>query len=117
MSSVVEQGLVVTGDIFGEVDLTVRGIVRGSILLQNANVFIEQSGYIQGEVRADKIVVAGEVLGDITAETALQVTATAKVRGNIRASKLAMADEAFFSGGLEIQEPEPVNWKFGISKR
>ena len=108
MSSVVEQGLVVTGDIFGEVDLTVRGIVRGSIFLQNANVFIEQSGYIQGEVRADKIVVAGEVLGDITAETALQVTATAKVRGNSRASKLAMADEAFFSGGLEIQEPEPV---------
>lgn len=106
--SVVEHGIVVSGDIFGEVDLTVRGIIRGSVLLQNANLYIDQSGYVQGEIRADKIVIAGEVVGDVIAETGLQVAATAKIQGNIRTSKLAMAENAQFSGGLDIREPEPV---------
>jgi cytoskeletal protein CcmA (bactofilin family) len=29
--SVVEHGLVVTGDIFGETDLTIKGVVKGSV--------------------------------------------------------------------------------------
>ena len=106
--SVVEHGLIVTGDIFGEVSLIVRGVVKGSVFLQNGNLNIEQSGYIEGEVRADKIIIAGEVMGDITAETLLQLTSTARVHGNIRTAKLSMDNEAFFSGGLTIQEPEPV---------
>ena len=106
--SIVEQGLVVSGDIFGEVDLTVRGIIRGSVFLQNANLHIDQSGYVQGEIRADKIIIAGEVLGDVIAESGLQVASTAIIHGNIRTAKLAMAENAKFSGGLDIREPEPV---------
>lgn len=106
--SVVEHGLVVTGDIFGEVNLTIKGIVKGSIFLQNGILTIEQSGYVEGEIRAEKIIIAGEVLGDVTAEMLLQLTATARVQGNIRTAKLSMADEAFLKGGLTIQEPAPV---------
>ncbi len=106
--SVVEHGLIVTGDIFGEVNLTVKGVVKGSIFLQNSNLSIEQSAYVEGEIRAEKITIAGEVFGDVTAEALLHLTSTAKVQGNIRAAKLTMADEACFTGGLNIQEPEPV---------
>ncbi len=106
--SVVEHGLVVAGDIFGETDLTVKGVVKGSIFLQNGKLNIEKSGYVEGEVRAEKIVVAGEVVGDVTAEVLLQLTSTATVQGNIRTAKLSMAEEAVFSGGLAIQEPAPV---------
>jgi len=106
--SIVEHGLVVTGDILGETDLTVKGVVKGSVYLQNANLSIEQSGYVEGEIRADKIIISGEVMGDVTAETLLQLTATAQVQGNIRTAKLAMAEQALFSGGLVIQEPDPV---------
>ena len=106
--SVVEHGLVVTGDIFGETNLTIKGVVKGSVYLQNGNLTIEQSGFVEGEVRAERITIAGEVLGDVTAEALLQLTPTAKVQGNIRTSKLAMSDEAVFSGGLTIQEPDPV---------
>lgn len=106
--SVVEHGLVVAGDIFGETDLTIKGVVKGSVYLQNANLSIEQSGYVEGEIRADKIIISGEVLGDVTAETLLQLTSTAKVKGNLRTSKLSMAEQSIFSGGLVIQEPDPV---------
>ena len=75
--SVVEHGLVVTGDIFGEVNLTIKGVVKGSIFLQNGNLNIEQSGYVEGEIRAENIIIAGEVVGDVTAETILQLTSVA----------------------------------------
>ena len=106
--SVVDQGLIITGDIFGEVNLTIKGVVKGSIFLQNSHLHIEQGGYVEGEVRADKVMISGELNGDVTAETALQVGPTATIRGNIRTAKLSMAENAYFSGGLTIQEPEPV---------
>ncbi len=106
--SVVEQGLIITGDIFGEVDLTVKGVVKGSIFLQNSHLHIDRNGYVEGEVRADKIMISGEFKGNVTAETALQIAPGAKIHGNIRTAKLSMAENAHFSGGLTIQEPEPV---------
>ncbi len=105
--SFVDQGLAVTGDIFGEDSLTVKGIVKGSIFLQNASLTIEQSGYVEGEILANNIVIAGEILGNITAITSLQLTSTSKILGNIQTAKIAMEEGAFFSGELEIREPEP----------
>ncbi|PID57760.1 hypothetical protein CSB45_05915 [candidate division KSB3 bacterium] len=106
--SVLEEGLVITGDIFGEVDLTVKGVVKGAIFLRNRHVHIDRSGYVEGDVRADTIIISGEIEGNLTAETSLQVKAGARIRGNIRTAKLSMAENAVFSGGLTIQEPEPV---------
>lgn len=107
MSSI-DQGLVVIGDIFGEDNLVIKGIVKGSVFLQNKNLQIDATGHVEGEVRAEKIVVAGDVLGDITAEAFLQLMSTAKVTGDIRTAKLGMEDGSSFTGGLSIQEPESV---------
>jgi len=105
--SVVDQGLVVTGDLFGEEHLTIKGVVKGTIFLQKGDLQVEQSGYVEGEVLANNVMIAGEILGNITALTGLHLTATSKIVGNIQTSKIAMADGAFFSGNLEVREPEP----------
>jgi cytoskeletal protein CcmA (bactofilin family) len=105
--SIVDQGLVITGDLFGEDHLTIKGVVKGSIFLPKGDLQIEQSGYIEGEVLANNVMIAGEILGNITALTSLHVTSTSKIVGKIQTSKIAMADGAFFSGTLEIREPEP----------
>jgi cytoskeletal protein CcmA (bactofilin family) len=105
--SVVDQGLIVRGDIFGEDSLTVKGVVKGSIFLQDGDLHIEQSGYVEGEVLAKTVVIAGEILGNIRAINSLHVMSTSKISGDIQAAKIAMADGAFFAGNLEIREPEP----------
>jgi len=105
--SVVDQGLVVSGDIFGEDSLTVKGVVKGSIFLRNGILNIEQSGYIEGDILANEIVIAGEIFGNIKAITSLYLTPTSKILGNIQSAKIAIAEGAFFSGELEIREPEP----------
>ncbi len=106
--SVVEHGLVVNGDILGEDSVVVKGIVAGSIFLQHADLSIEETGYVEGEIRAENVKIVGEVQGNITAEGLLELKPTAKIQGNIRTAKLSMAEQAFFKGQLTIQEPEPV---------
>jgi cytoskeletal protein CcmA (bactofilin family) len=106
--SIVDQGLIVRGDISGEDDLTVKGVIKGTIVLQKGHLNIDQSGYVEGEILADKVVVAGEILGNIIAINSLYLLSTSKVLGNLQAGKFAMADGASFSGKLEVREPEPV---------
>lgn len=108
LMSVVEKGLVVSGNIFGEDNLMVKGVIKGSIFLKDGSLSIEESGYVEGEILADTVVIAGEILGNITALTSLHLMATSKIFGNIQSAKIAMAEGAFFSGEMEIREPEPV---------
>lgn len=105
--SVIDQGLVITGDVFGEDNVSVKGTVKGTIVLQKGDVHIEQIGFVEGGVFAENVVVQGEIHGNVTALTSLRVTATAKVYGNMKAAKIAIDDGAIFSGGIEIREPEP----------
>ena len=105
--SVIEEGLVVTGDIFGEDSLTIKGTVKGTIVLQKGDIHIEQTGFVEGGVFAENIVVNGELHGNLTALTSLHITASSKIFGNLKASKIAIDDGAMFSGGMEIHEPEP----------
>jgi cytoskeletal protein CcmA (bactofilin family) len=105
--SVIDQGLVITGDVFGEDNVTVKGTVKGTIVLQKGDVSIEQTGCVEGGVFAENILVHGEIHGNITALTSLHITASSKIYGNMKGAKIAIDDGATFSGGIEIREPEP----------
>jgi cytoskeletal protein CcmA (bactofilin family) len=105
--SVIDQGLVVTGDMFGEDQMTVKGTVKGTIVLQKGNLEIEQTRKVEGGVFAENVLVHGEVHGNVTALTSLRVSASSKIYGNMKAAKIAIDDGAMFSGGIEIREPEP----------
>ena len=104
--SIIDQGLVVTGDIFGEDTLTIKGTVKGTVVLQKGDVHIEQGGFVEGGVFAENIIVHGEVHGNVTALTSLHITVSSKILGNMKAAKIAIDDGAMFSGGMEIHEPE-----------
>jgi cytoskeletal protein CcmA (bactofilin family) len=105
--STIDPGLSITGDIFGEDDLTVKGTVKGSIFLNKGTLYVEQTGYIEGEIFAEDVKFAGEILGNITALMSLHVTATANILGNLQAAKIAIDDGARFSGRIEIRDLEP----------
>jgi len=106
--SIVEEGLIVSGNVLGEDNLTVKGVVKGTIFLKEGSLSIEESGYVEGEILADTVKVAGKILGNVIAITSLRLLATSKICGNIQAAKIAMEEGAFLSGEMEIREPEPV---------
>ncbi len=104
--SVIDQELVITGDIFGEDNLTIKGTVKGTVVLQKGDIHVEQTGRVEGGLFAENILVHGEIHGNVTALTTLRITASSKMYGNMKGAKIAIDDGATFSGGIEIREPE-----------
>jgi cytoskeletal protein CcmA (bactofilin family) len=105
--SVIEQGLVVNGEIFGNDAVIIKGVVKGSVFLPKGDLQVEQSGLVEGEIIANTVMIAGEIRGNIVAVSRLQVASTAKITGDIQTPTIIMADGAFFCGMLDTRESEP----------
>ena len=63
---------------------------------------ITQKGIVFASVRADDLEVDGTLTGDALSMTGIRIGRTAKVRGDLRATWLTLAEGAQFSGALRI---------------
>ena len=61
-------------------------------------VILGDSGQVQGDITAKNIVVGGKVTGNIIASENLELQQHSQVFGDVRASKLHIAEGAVFEG-------------------
>lgn len=55
-----------------------------------------------GTMKARSIIVSGSISGDIDAEDRVELRPTARVRGNIRTTRLRLADGVLFEGRCDM---------------
>ena len=84
-------------------DLTIDGTVEGNIQLKENSLTIGPNGIIKADINAKKVTIIGEVQGNVTAEETVEIRETGKLRGNIVAPRLVIADGAFFKGSVEME--------------
>jgi cytoskeletal protein CcmA (bactofilin family) len=65
-------------------------------------LFIEDGAVIHADLYAETIIVGGEVHGNITATGKLEMLPSARIYGNVRSSKLRIADGVVFEGRCEM---------------
>ncbi len=93
----VEGNLIVSGGIHLE------GIVRGNVTCApgaTALLTIARKGVVEGIVEVPRVVVHGEVRGDIRASDKVELGATARVSGNVSYKVIEMAAGAVIQGRL-----------------
>ena len=90
------------GELSAQEDLIVQGSVEGSIT-HTQSLTIGTDGTMTGDIRARVIVIDGKVDGDLYATESVNIRATAKVKGNVFAPRVAIQDGAFFQGQVEMQ--------------
>ncbi len=103
------EGLVFTGSFAGDSDCVVFGRVEGDCDVR-ATVVVQKGAVWKGSIVADHVVVSGEVQGDVTARSQLELTASARVRGNITGASIAIAEGALFDGEIRTTSRQEVNW-------
>lgn len=101
--AIIGQSIQIKGELTGNEDLTIDGIVDGNIELKENNLTIGSNGNIKADINAKKVTIIGEVLGNITAEETVEIRETGKLRGNITAPRIVIADGAFFKGSVEME--------------
>ncbi|MCP3987014.1 MAG: polymer-forming cytoskeletal protein [bacterium] len=95
-------GLAIEGDIHGDEDLILDGKIRGSLSLGRHQLLIGEAGSAQADLSARKIVVFGDVVGNIKASETVELRRTATVKGNIRAASLCIEEGATLNGRVEM---------------
>jgi len=81
--------------------LKIDGYFKGKIY-SKGHLIIGEKAKVYASIKADSIVVAGEVKGDVEAADRLEMLPTGKLYGNIKTKKLKMADGVVFEGSCEM---------------
>ena len=93
--------VVVKGDITAGEDLIISGRVEGSISVDGHSVVVRPGADVVADIHAHAIVVAGQVLGALTADEAIELQSSAEVEGELAAPVLKVHDGAVFNGKAE----------------
>jgi cytoskeletal protein CcmA (bactofilin family) len=91
----------IKGEILGDEDVVIEGTVEGQIRI-GRELRIGQGGKVRASVSAQSVVVSGEMQGDCEAHTRVEIQATGRLIGNIRAPKIVIAEGAVFRGNSDM---------------
>jgi cytoskeletal protein CcmA (bactofilin family) len=106
-ATVIGRGTRVRGRLSGAVDLEVHGYVDGEIAV-GGDVTIDARGIVGANVAGRRLVVRGAVKGDLTGEDSVVLEEGAKVLGDVRAPRVAIAVGALVKGYVQtggVQAP------------
>jgi cytoskeletal protein CcmA (bactofilin family) len=95
----------VRGRVTGEVDLEVLGFVEGEIAV-GGDVTIDTTGIVGAGVHGRRLVVRGAVKGDLVGEESILLDAGARVVGDVRAPRVAIAPGALVRGFVQTGDAD-----------
>jgi len=99
--SMLAAGLTIEGKIEGSGNIRVAGNFKGDVNVQG-NLTIEQGAKITGSVRANTVVVGGELEGNIDAATRVELLQTGVLNGDLKAGSLTVAAGSRMRGRAEF---------------
>jgi cytoskeletal protein CcmA (bactofilin family) len=95
------------GDIDTGGALLVNGSVQGNGRV-GGEVALSTGARWEGDLQAERAVIAGTVIGTITVTDKLEVGASARVRGRVSARRIAIALGAQIEGDVACTGSEPI---------
>lgn len=105
--TVIVEGTLVRGRLSGDEDVIVAGRLEGEIALSRA-LYVEETGVVIANVAVEQAVIGGTVVGDVYARTGIQVAATGRVVGELRAPRIVVAEGATLKARLDTESTEAV---------
>jgi cytoskeletal protein CcmA (bactofilin family) len=115
ITSVLGAGIIWRGQIGGTGGVRIEGAFEGEIALRGLLVVGETGRVTCQHLRANLVIVAGAVRGDITAEK-VEIRRSGRVWGNVVTAAFATEEGAFLRGQIRMEDevdidvpgPEPV---------
>lgn len=103
VGTVLGQGIHWIGDLRGTGGVRIEGTMQGDIVIKGLVVIGESGKVICPELKAETVVVAGTVQGNITCQK-LEIRSTGRVWGDVVAVSFSSEDGAFLRGQMRMEE-------------
>jgi cytoskeletal protein CcmA (bactofilin family) len=92
---------VIKGEVLGDEDVIIEGTVEGQVRIAR-DLRVSPGGTVRATVEAQSVIVSGEIVGDCTASQRVEIQASGRLTGNIRAPKIVIAEGALFKGNSDM---------------
>lgn len=102
-TTIIGESILISGSLAGDEDLTVRGRVEGTLTLTRTLV-VEPTGMVKAEVQVKNCIIAGVVVGNVTASESVEITKEGRMVGDIAAPRVIIVDGASFRGRIDMGE-------------
>jgi cytoskeletal protein CcmA (bactofilin family) len=103
IKSLIAQGTSINGHVSFSDGLRVDGIVKGNLVAAEGTrsiLVISETAAIEGEIRADHVIINGKVVGPIQASELLELQPKAHIEGDVNYKALEMHQGATIAGQL-----------------
>jgi cytoskeletal protein CcmA (bactofilin family) len=100
-STIIGAGITIEGEVTTDEDVVVLGTVRGKLTAKEG-VTIEHGATVEADVHGGSLVVAGTLTGNVNAAERVDLQSGARVIGNVKASRITIADGAQFKGNVDM---------------
>jgi cytoskeletal protein CcmA (bactofilin family) len=102
-----------TTRLFGKLAFTdslkINGYFEGEIE-SSGILFVEEGAHVAADIKAEVVIIAGRVEGNIVAQDKVEMLETCHLVGDVKTRKLRIADGVSFNGKCEmIKDPDTVD--------
>ncbi|MCH7530421.1 MAG: polymer-forming cytoskeletal protein [Gemmatimonadetes bacterium] len=101
--SIIGPGMKVVGDCETDGTIRIEGTVEGNVRAGKA-VVVGKDGVVSGDITTQDAVVSGTVIGTLIAESRLELQATCRIEGDIRARRMQLEEGAILNGTVQMGE-------------
>ena len=99
--SIIGPGMKLVGDCETDGTIRIEGVVEGSVKAGKA-VVVGKDGKVKGDITTQDAVISGTVVGTVSAESRLELQATARIDGEIRARRMQLEEGAILNGTVQM---------------
>ena len=103
--TVIGRGTRIEGRVSGAVDLEIQGHVDGEVAV-DGDVTVDVEGLVGANVTGRRVIVRGAVRGDLRGEDAVLLEEGARVVGDVRAPRVAIAPGALVRGYVQTGDAD-----------
>ena len=103
-TTLISRETIVTGVIRFTGSVHIEGIVKGNITSDEGLLTVANSGSVEGDVRAQRVVIDGHVLGNVLAEVHLELASRSVINGNVYYCVIEMIKGAQVNGSLQYHD-------------
>jgi len=97
-------GTELNGDLVSDSNIIIEGDVIGNVSC-SGKVLVGASGKIKGNLVCVNAEIEGTLHGELTIENLLVMRSTARIKGDIQATKLTIEEGAYFEGSCVMKSP------------
>jgi len=92
------------GEISGNEDLDIDGIVEGLVYIDKRKLTVGATAKLTADIIAGEVIVYGSVKGYVRGKGKIEIKKDGSVNGDLTTAQIIIEDGAYFKGSIEIEK-------------